>query len=411
MPRSALTLFATVVIPFGLGYFLSYTFRAINAVVAPDLVAAVELSASGLGVLTAAYLLAFALFQLPLGILLDRFGPRRVQAALIATAGVGSVVFAVGTDVTTLAIGRALLGLGVSGGLMAAFKAIVLWYPRDRHALYNSVIMSIGGLGIVAATVPAEWLVQAVGWRNLFIIAAAVSFCVAEIIFFVVPPRAVTVSTAGFGEQIRDVGRIYRDAYFWRLAPLIIFTCAAHIGIHTLWAGPWFRDVAGLARDDVALHLLSIALGFLIGNLVAGLIADRVVRRGIDQIFVALGFIAMFMLAQAAVILEITAGGLAIWFVFGATGQAMVLAYPKLTAHFGASRSGRAQTAMNLPLFTGAFLAQAAIGWIIDLYPSTASGGYAREAYQVAFAGLLALQVLAVAWYFLSPARLNEASR
>ena len=405
MDNRALRLFATVIAPFAMGYFLSYMFRAVNAVVAPNLVVDIGLSASGLGVLTAAYLLAFAVFQLPLGILLDRYGPRRVQAGLITTAGVGAVMFAIGESATTLTVARALLGLGASGGLMAAFKAVVLWYPKERHALFNSVVMAIGGFGMVTATVPAEWLVQAVGWRNMFIIAAAMSFMVAEVIFFVVPPQPTAPSRTSLKAQIQDIGRIYRDGYFWRLAPVVIFTSGSHIGIHTLWAGPWLRDIAGLGRNGVAVHLLGIALGFLLGSLATGIIADRLGRRGIDPLHAGLVATGLFMLVQLAVIFEVTTGAIFIWALFGATGQSIVLAYPKLTAHFGAALSGRAQTAMNLPLFAGAFLAQAAIGAVIDLYPVSATGGYSPQSYQTAFGALLGLQVLGMAWYFLSPAR------
>ena len=119
----------TVLAPFACGYFLSYLFRAVNAVVAPDLVRDVGLSASELGLLTAAYLIAFALFQLPLGMLLDRFGPRRVQTVLLCCAAAGGLLFAIADDVVTLTFARALIVLGIAGGLMAGFKAVVLWLP------------------------------------------------------------------------------------------------------------------------------------------------------------------------------------------------------------------------------------------------------------------------------------------
>ena len=121
-----------VLVPFGSGYFLSYLFRAVNAVVAPDLVEDIGLSASGLGLLTAAYLFAFAAFQLPLGILLDRYGPRRVQTALLLTAAAGAVLFGVAESEDLLIAARAMIGLGFAGGLMASFKAVAIWAPPGR---------------------------------------------------------------------------------------------------------------------------------------------------------------------------------------------------------------------------------------------------------------------------------------
>lgn len=394
-----LRLVMSVLVPFAAGYFLSYLYRAINAVVAPDLVRDIGLEATELGVLTAAYLIAFALFQLPLGVLLDRFGPRRVQTVLLLSAAVGSVLFAFGTSMTALSAARALIGLGFAGGLMAGFKAVVLWFAPSRHALANAWIMAMGGLGMLTATVPAELTIQAVGWRGLFLIAAAITVTVAALIFFVVPEHSDQAALRPLREQLRDVTRIYHDRFFWRIAPLVALTAGSHIGIHTLWAGPWFRDIAAFDRDGVALHLLVIAVSFLLGTLLGGIVADRLGRRGIDQLQVMLGALILFMFSQLAIVLELMPLNLIMWVVFGMTGQLGVLAYPRLADHFGRALSGRAQTAANLVLFLTAFGVQAAIGAVIDLYPTGADGGYDPRGYRTAFSILLVAQVLALIWY------------
>jgi hypothetical protein len=201
---------ALVLAPFALGYFLSYLFRAVNAVVGPNLAADLGLSAAELGLLTAAYLLAFALFQLPLGVLLDRFGPRRVQAALLACAAAGSLLFALGQDILTLTFARALIGLGFAGGLMSGFKAVVLWVPEPRRALANAAIMSFGALGILVATVPTELAVQVVGWRAVFVGLAAITFGVATLIFIAVPEQGMTAAGERLAGQIASLIRILR---------------------------------------------------------------------------------------------------------------------------------------------------------------------------------------------------------
>ena len=394
----------TVLVPFAAGYFLSYAYRAVNALVAPDLVRDVGLDASTLGVLTAAYLVAFALFQLPLGVLLDRFGPRRVQAALLCVAAAGSVVFSLGGDALSLTFGRALIGLGFAGGLMAGFKAVVLWFPRQRHALANALIMSFGGLGLMAATVPVELAVQAIGWRDLFLVSAGITVLVAAVIFLVVPEHSRRPA-AGSVAQPGGLGRIVRDPFFWRLAPLIALTGGTHIGIHTLWAGPWFRDVADLGRDGVALHLAVIAAAFLAGALAQGVIADLLGRRGVDLLHVMLGTLVLFLLAQIGILLELKEIAPLLWFVFGMAGQAGVLAYPSLAAWFGAHLSGRAQTATNLLLFLCAFGIQTAIGAVIDLFPVSADGGYDPAGYRWGFGIFFVAQLLALAWYFLAARR------
>ncbi|HKU47681.1 MAG TPA: MFS transporter, partial [Burkholderiales bacterium] len=169
MARS-LTVNAMVVVfcPFAAGYYLSYFFRFVNAVIAKDLVADFGMAPSALGLLTSAYFLSFALAQVPLGIALDRFGPRRCAATLFCVAGAGALVFGLARDLTMLSVGRALIGIGVAAGLMGAIKAFTLWFPLSRLATLNGAYLAVGGLGGLAATAPAEALIGELGWRVLF---------------------------------------------------------------------------------------------------------------------------------------------------------------------------------------------------------------------------------------------------
>ena len=145
------------------------------------------MSPSDLGLLTSAYFLVFAAFQIPLGVLLDRFGPRRVLATLLVFAAAGGLVFGLAQGVATLALGRALLGLGVSGCLMGSIKAFTLWFPLSRLGTLNGWILAIGALGAMAATAPVEALAGAAGWRAVFYVLAAGCAAVAALIFIVVP--------------------------------------------------------------------------------------------------------------------------------------------------------------------------------------------------------------------------------
>jgi predicted MFS family arabinose efflux permease len=400
-PGTLAAILVSVLAPFALGYFLSYLLRAVNAVVGPNLAADLGLSAAALGLLTSAYLFAFALFQLPLGVLLDRFGPRRVQAALLACAAAGSLLFALAQEIATLTFARALMGLGFAGGLMSGFKAVVLWVPEPRRALANAAIMSFGALGILVATTPTELAVQALGWRAVFVGLAAITFAVATLIFLAVPEQGTTAGGERLAGQVASLVRILRDPVFWRLAPLLATTAGTHIAIQTLWAGPWFRDVAALDRIGVANHLMAMAVAFLIGIVLSGAVADWFVRRGVDLLTVMLGFLALFLCSELAIVLQWTSLNLLMWVVFGMTGQVAVLAYPWLSSYFGAALSGRANTAMNLILFLFAFGAQYAIGAIIDLFPPGAAGGYHPRGYQVGFGVFFAAQLLALLWYLL----------
>lgn len=399
--------------PFGLGYFFSYLYRAVNAVVAPDLVHDIGLTAAELGLLTSAYLFSFALFQLPLGILLDRFGPRRVQAGLVATGALGALLFAFGHDALTLTFARAIIGIGFAGGLMSSFKAVVIWVPEPRRALANACVMSMGAVGVILASAPMEWAVRLVGWRAAFVWLGLTTLVVAATILFLVPERrtAAPPAASSLASQIADMGRIYRDPMFWAIVPVLAIPAGAHIALQTLWAGPWFRDVAGLDRVATGQHLFVMGVAFLIGILASGVVADRLVRRGISLLSVNIGFLLVFLASQLLIIFDGLVPPVVSWSLYAMTGHTAVLAYPWLAGYFGAALSGRSNSAANLLLFGSAFAVQYAVGFVIDLYPQSKSGGYDPAAYRAAFAAILFAEVLALLWYFANRRRLAAAER
>ncbi len=382
---------------------MSYLLRGANAIIEKDLVAEIGLGPAELGLVTAAYLGAFAVFQLPLGILLDKFGPRRVQILLLSVAAAGILVFSFGQDAETLVVGRALIGLGFAGGLMASFKAVVIWIPEPRRALANALVMSSGAIGLLLATEPLEFVTQLFGWRDVFIALAGVTFFVAFLIFSVVPEKRSTVRAETFANQFRGVGAIFSDRSFWAITPLLATTAGSHIAIQTLWAGPWLRDVGRLEAEAVAAHLLMMAIAFFVGILLTGVVADGLVRRGANLLSVMMFFLLAYIGSQVGIVLGMTGDFLLPqWFAFGMLGQAAILAYPWLATHYGAAQSGKAQTAVNLTIFGAAFALQYVIGAIIEQFPATASGSYDPQSFQVAFGAALALQVVALVWYWIN---------
>ncbi len=386
--------------PLSLGYFMSYLFRAANAVVEGQLVREIGLSPSELGLMTAAYLAAFAIMQLPLGVLLDRYGPRLVQTVLMLIAAAGAALFAIGQDGLTLTIARALIGLGVAGALMGAFKAVVIWVSEPRRALANSFVMAAGAIGLLVATRPLQEATDLLGWRQVFLILAGITLLVSLIIFFVVPEKkTVTSSGESLIGQIRAVITIFRDPAIISLTPLLATTAGMQVAVQTLWAAPWFRDVLGASREGVANNLFLMALAFLLGVLLIGVVADWFARRGVSLLTVMLGFMVLYLAAQVGIVLQLTQYSIALWFVFGMFGQVAVLAYPWLASYFGSRLTGRAHTAVNLMIFAWAFVAQYAIGAIIELYPQPTPETYAPESYRTAFGAFLAVQLAALLWF------------
>ncbi|MBM3572774.1 MAG: MFS transporter, partial [Alphaproteobacteria bacterium] len=342
--------------PFAAGYFMTYLFRSVNAVVAPDLAADIGLTAGALGLLTAAYFFGYGAFQAPLGVLLDRYGPRRVQAALFTVAGAGALLFAAGRDQTVLTVARCLIGIGVAGGLMASFKQVVMWVPAPRVPLANGCIMAAGGTGSVVATAPTDVLVRMIGWRWTFVALAIVTFALALLIHRVAPDKAAPHGTAAWRDQIKAMIAILRDRYFWGIAPFVGVSCGIHLAFQTLWAGPWARDVLGLDRDGVAIRLAWLSVAFVVGALSGGVIADIARRRfAISTLGVMNVMVALFMVSHIALLFEATRANPVVWMAFGALGQLAIMAYPVASEHYGPALAGRANSALNLVTFLSAF--------------------------------------------------------
>ncbi len=399
--RSAGLLFpiAFVFLPFAAGYFLSYVYRAVYAVLSDDLVAELGLTAADLGLLTAAFFLTFATFQIPLGLLLDRFGPRRVQAGLRVVAAAGAGVFALGQDATSLLIGRALIGLGMSGGLMASFKAITQWFPTRHWPLVNGWFLGVGGLGAIAATAPVEAALALIGWRGVFWVLAGATALVAVTIALITPDKPEPPSGGGIIAQLRGVAAIMADPVFLRVAPITVTGLASGLAIQGLWAGPWLVDVAGYDDAGKAQVLLAMAITLTIGFVAAGWLAGVLERRGVPlAVFMALGSL-VFVAVQVPIVFELAVTAWWPWLVFGLVSNMGVLTYPILSRHFPPSHAGRANTALNLLVFSGAFAAQWVVGAVIGLFPLTAEGGFAAVGYQAGFGLLLALQAVSLIWF------------
>jgi MFS family permease len=391
-----------VLMPFAAGYYLSYLFRNINAVVAMGWRDDFAVDASYLALMTSAYFVTFAMAQLPIGVLLDRYGPRRVQSALLLVAAAGAALFAGSGNVGLLVTGRALIGLGVAGALIAGLKAVVLWFPKERTSFVNGCLIMLGSMGAISATLPAEWLLSRVGWRGLFEVLAIATLVIAAIMFAVVPEPRPDVTE---GQVARPAGlrTIYADPRFWRVAPLSMMCISTSWALQGLWAAPWLADVAGLERPSIVRHLFVMASSLSVGALVIGVAADRLRKRGIRP-ETALFFTACVLIAaEATLLLGLRVNSYLPWSLIGAVGAATVLSYTILGDYFPKELAGRANAALNILHIGGAFALQQTMGLIIGRWTEIA-GRYPPIAYKTALALAAGLQIIAMIWFLRSDA-------
>ena len=412
MPGHSRRQLAGIFALFAAGYFLSYGFRAIGPLIAPDLMSELSLNANRLGLLASVYFLTFAIAQPAIGIGMDRYGPARVNALLFTIAALGAAMFAVSSSFTSLAIARGLIGIGVAGALMTSLKAFVIWWePRQREAL-TGAIMAAGAAAAMVVSVPAELAMRVIGWRGVFWVFAAASAIVAAALWWRVPGQrgvqngSQSASPASGLNENASTGNLSTTGYreivtsriFLSYLPLAMFGSGGFAAIQSLWAGPWLIEVAGHSRAATAEVLLVYGFALLIGYLVMGFAGSRIAASPTAPRRCYIGSLAVAFSALAAIISNAWPASSVPWFVYGLTLGAAMLAYPALTKAFPAAIAGRVVTAYNFAMFVGAFALQWSMGALIQALID--SGTPKLLAYQVSFGSVLVLQVLALVWFW-----------
>lgn len=256
---------ARVFLLFTLGYFLSYFYRSANAVLAKDL-------SQELGFMTSLFYLAFASVQLPLGGLLDRLGPRTVTPALLLVAALGSLVFGLAHSFPVLALGRALIGVGMAAALMGSLKAFSLWFPKN-YATVSTLLVGLGATGGLLTATSLALLKEALGWRGVFLLGAGVVVLVALALYLGVRNAPPGVVWPG-GKEQGGLGEVLRNGRLLRVAFLGFAFTGGFLSLQTLWAGA-YAYALGLEAVQMG-NLLFLYSGLaVLGFLASGYLVDR----------------------------------------------------------------------------------------------------------------------------------------
>ena len=381
--------------------FINQASRAIMALIGPALALEFALSAADLGLLAAILFVAYGLMQLPVGVALDLYGPRRVQTVSAAIACVGFLLSAVADGAFMLGCGRFLPGLGIASGLIGLIKAHTQWMPRERVAAFTGAGVFIGGIGGLCATLPMQALLPSIGWRGAFWLLAAIAALVAVVIWVVVPDSPRRASGTRLVSEIGEFGPIFRAPIFIRMVPAIVVLNALHFTYQGLWIGPWLRDVAGMGDAARAGVLLFYALGVMFGNLLSGQAASFLQTRGRSPLSVPV--VAMFGMLAIQIILVVLAPRdmtlvVLLWIGFAFFGSTSSAAYSAVAQAYPAHLAGRVATAVNATMLAVVFVLQSMVGAVLDLWPRLADGGWDPAGYAWAMGATIILQAVVIGW-------------
>jgi predicted MFS family arabinose efflux permease len=384
---------------FTCAYFFSEFYRAANSVLARDLAIDLTLNATQLGLLTSVLFAAFALAQFPLGIAFDRWQPQRVVASLMFVGAAGSLLVAFANSFWLLALGRLLIGVGISGTLMGSLKAFSQWFPANRYATMAGALLALGSSGSLMAATPLAWLNQQVGWRLVFAGSGVLMGLSALALLNGIgnaPLAQLKQSPAGTGSMRQVLG----DLHFWRICAALFVFNGAQYAFQGLWAGPFLLDVPRLSTLAAGNLVLLLSLGMTVGYWLSGWLGDRigagwVIMAGLILSTLCFGLLCLPLSVVSTAIL---------YALLGLASATLLLTFAQIRLLYPIELIGRASSTANFFVFAGIFAAQWLFGLILDRHPVDTVGRYPLEAYATAF-GVVVVASLAVIGFYAPLAR------
>ena len=349
---------------FALGYFISTLLRAITATISPELVNEFNLSAGELGLLGGGYFLGFASVQIPLGYMLDMRGPRKIVSYFLSLTIVGLLIFALAQNFLTLLVSRIIIGVGVGACLMGPLTAYRIWYQDETQQRANSWMLMVGAIGMLSSSLPVQFFLPIIGWRNIFLLLAFITLvCIILIIIFI--PQWTSK-----GNQKNDDAKlsiVWQNQFFRSVIPMGFFSTGGLFAIQTLWAGPWMIKVSGYTPEESAKGLFLIYFFMLLSFLIWGYFVPKFSKNVNDAIRL-LKYGSPLSLLVLGVIIYLGPKTESIhWALFIVSAVFLSLIQPAVGMAFSVSNAGKALTSYNLLIFIGAFFLQWIIGLIIDL--------------------------------------------
>ncbi|MCZ4354019.1 MFS transporter [Roseovarius aestuarii] len=383
----------SVLILFGIAYFLSLFFRTVNAILSSRLETDLSLDAASLGLLTAAYFFGGGMAQIPIGVCLDAYGPRRVQSVMLCIAAIGIAAFGLFESVPMLVVARLLIGIGLAGCLTTAFQVSILWLSSEKVPLANGLYLAVGGLGALAATAPVNVVLELISWQQMFVAVAALTLIVAAAIAIVTPEPPVTPRLS-WGGRLKSVAQVATNARLRQYLPLSALCFGTGSAMQGLWAADWMRAVAGHSADVIGWSLAMMAVSLTVGAAAGGVLTLVMERRGLQLKHVILGSAVLFILAEIGLVLLPSTASLIPWLLFALTYNVVTLSYVHVSRSQPKESVGSAIALMNTIVVLSTFVIQYGLGLFFSWYgPSDPAA-----AYTWAFWVLIWIQIAALIW-------------
>jgi MFS family permease len=408
---------AIVFFSFVFGYFLSYALRSVNATIAPLLAQDLGLSAAELGWLSSAYFLSFAGMQWLVGGWLDKYGARRTETALLATAAVGALIVALSASLWGLSIGRILIGAGVSACLMAPYAYFRRCFAPDRQAQLAMWMLIGGTSGALASTQPTLLLAEAIGWRHVFLMTSGLLALAAFTVFKNIPDMDISQIKSHYDANKKGALKaasppkmnllaVLCHPNMLRVIPTTLTMSGGFIALQSLWVGPWMTDVLGMTTNETGMKLFYFNLALIFAYVIMSVVSPKLIRSGYNlSLQSKIGFF-WILASMIGILAWRDQHAWWLWVIMAAGIPAIILMQTQTGMLFPPAVAGRVLTTFNLVMFIGAFVMQWGIGLAVDLFMFY---GQARDqSLWLSLLVLLCLQVISVIWFLRKPEPIAE---
>ena len=354
-------------------YVLSFFHRTAPAAIAGELTRAFEIGGAVLGTLAATYFYVYTILQVPVGVLADTLGPRRILAAGSLIAGIGSLLFGLAPVWEVAALGRTLVGVGVSVAFIAILKICAVWFPADRFATVVGITMFAGNLGAVVAGAPLAWLVAQASWRTVFVALGVLSLLLALGAWWRIRDRPEQmgfahvrgIAPAAPVRWTRALRAVAANPATWPCFTVNVGIGGSYLAFAGLWAVPYLERVHTMSRVTAAEHASALLLGVAFGSLGIGALSDRLRNRRALMRACAL----LFALSWLPWLLGVRwpfAATLAWFALMGVLIPGFTLTWTVAKEANRPEHSGIATAIVNMGIFLGVGILQPLVGWVLD---------------------------------------------
>jgi len=382
-------------------FFLSQFYRTSNAVIASELIRDLSLDTEGLGLMSASFFYGFAITQIPISLLLDKLGPRRMMTTLSLLAILGAFIFSIADSLSLSLTGRVLLGIGMACNLMGTFKLLTEWFEPLIFATLTGIVLSIGTFGNMIATTPLVILVDQIGWRHSFQLIASINLILTLTFFMVVrdrpsrpyPESANFEPTISFRQAFANIFMLLKNRDYWIISGGTFVRYGIFAAFQALWAGPFLREVMGYTAIETGNLILLMNIGVIIGSPLWGALSDRVFKTRKGIIVFCLLIMSVVSLVLAAISPEADPLALApLFFAFGLGASGGLLMYPHIKDLMPIEMAGAAMTGINFFNMMGPAVFLQGLGILMQrLHPNASRGPAAFDMlfliYMVCLAG------------------------